>query len=42
MLVNSMTVHLNTQGDLEEAIGALVRLDPRLGPVLESYSAAVK
>lgn len=35
MLVNSMTVHLNTQDDLEEAIQALVKLDPRLGPVLE-------
>lgn len=35
MLVNSMTVHLNTQADLEDAINALVRFDPRLGPVLE-------
>lgn len=30
-----MTVHLNTQTDLEDAIGELVRRDPRLGPVLE-------
>jgi DNA-3-methyladenine glycosylase II len=30
-----MTIHLNTQDDLEEAIGALVKLDPRLKPVLE-------
>lgn len=29
-----MTVHLDTQADLEDAIRALVRLDPRLGPVL--------
>src|SRR5215469_10394800 len=30
-----MTIHLNTQDDLEEAIAALVKLDPRLKPVLE-------
>jgi DNA-3-methyladenine glycosylase II len=30
-----MTVHLNTQTDLEEAVHALVKLDPRLRPVLE-------
>ncbi len=30
-----MTIHLNTQDDLEEAIIALVKLDPRLKPVLE-------
>jgi DNA-3-methyladenine glycosylase II len=30
-----MTIHLNTQDDLEEAIGVLVRQDPRLKPVLE-------
>ena len=35
MLVNSMTVHLNTQGDLNDAINALVNLDPRLAPVLD-------
>jgi DNA-3-methyladenine glycosylase II len=35
MLINSMTVHLNTQADLEDAIHALVNLDPRLGPVLD-------
>lgn len=29
-----MTIHLNTQGDLDDAIGALVNLDPRLAPVL--------
>jgi DNA-3-methyladenine glycosylase II len=30
-----MTVHLNTQADLEDAIHALLRLDPRLKPVFE-------
>ena len=30
-----MTIHLNTQDDLEEAIRTLVRQDPRLKPVLE-------
>src|SRR5689334_3672056 len=30
-----MTVHLNSQADLEDAIRALVRQDPRLKPVLE-------
>src|SRR5438309_7855320 len=30
-----MTVHLNTQADLEEAIHALVKQDPRLKPVFE-------
>jgi DNA-3-methyladenine glycosylase II len=30
-----MTLHLNTQADLEEAIHTLVRLDPRLKPILE-------
>jgi DNA-3-methyladenine glycosylase II len=30
-----MTVHLNTQADLDDAIGALVRQDPRLEPILE-------
>jgi DNA-3-methyladenine glycosylase II len=30
-----MTIHLNTQDDLEEAIGALVKQDRRLKPVLE-------
>jgi DNA-3-methyladenine glycosylase II len=29
-----MTVHLNTQADLEDAINALVKLDPRLEPIL--------
>lgn len=35
MLVNRMTVHLNTQADLDDAINALVNLDPRLAQVLE-------
>jgi DNA-3-methyladenine glycosylase II len=30
-----MTIHLNTQADLEDAIRALVREDPRLKPVLD-------
>jgi DNA-3-methyladenine glycosylase II len=30
-----MTIHLNTQSDLEDAILALVETDPRLWPVLE-------
>src|SRR5450631_1653883 len=30
-----MTLHLNTQADLEVAIHALVRQDPRLEPVFE-------
>ncbi|MGN6283905.1 MAG: DNA-3-methyladenine glycosylase family protein [Afipia sp.] len=30
-----MTIHLNTQDDLDDAIHALVGLDPRLKPVLE-------
>jgi DNA-3-methyladenine glycosylase II len=30
-----VTVHLQTQSDLDEAIGALVRQDPRLGPILD-------
>ena len=30
-----MTVHLNTQADLEDAIHALIKQDPRLKPVLE-------
>src|SRR6185312_6072911 len=30
-----MTVHLNTQADLEDAIETLVRQDPRLKPILE-------
>jgi DNA-3-methyladenine glycosylase II len=29
-----MTIHLNTQADLEDAVSALVNLDPRLKPVL--------
>ena len=35
MLDNSMTVHLNIQADLENAIAALVDRDPRLKPVLD-------
>jgi DNA-3-methyladenine glycosylase II len=30
-----MTLHLNTQADLEAAIHALVKLDPRLKPIFE-------
>src|SRR6202048_802910 len=30
-----MTIHLKTQADLEEAIHALVKQDPRLKPILE-------
>jgi DNA-3-methyladenine glycosylase II len=30
-----MTIHLNTQDDLDDAIHALIGLDPRLKPVLE-------
>ena len=30
-----MTIHLNTQADLEDAIHALVKLDSRLKPILE-------
>jgi DNA-3-methyladenine glycosylase II len=30
-----MTVHLNTQADLDDAVRALVKQDPRLKPVLE-------
>src|SRR5260370_37774131 len=30
-----MLVHLNTQADLEDAIHALVKQDPRLRPILE-------
>jgi DNA-3-methyladenine glycosylase II len=29
-----MTIHLNTQADLEDAVNALVKLDPRLKPIL--------
>ena len=36
MLTNPMTVHLNAQTDLDDAVHELVRLDPRLGPVLET------
>jgi DNA-3-methyladenine glycosylase II len=32
---SAMTIHLETQTDLEDAIHALVNLDPRLRPVLE-------
>ena len=31
----SMTIHLNTQADLEEAIHVLAKQDPRLRPILE-------
>ena len=30
-----MTIHLNTQADLEDAIHALVKQDARLKPILE-------
>jgi DNA-3-methyladenine glycosylase II len=30
-----MTIHLNTQADLEDAVDALVRQDPRLRPIFE-------
>ena len=30
-----MTIHLNSQSDLEDAIAALVRQDARLKPILE-------
>ena len=30
-----MTIHLNSQSDLEDAVIALVKQDPRLGPILE-------
>ena len=30
-----MTVHLNTQADLDDAVHALVRIDPRLGSVVD-------
>src|SRR5664279_38254 len=32
---DSMTIHLNTQADLEDAIRALVAQDPRLKPIFE-------
>src|ERR1700733_1128914 len=32
---SAMTVHLNTQADLEDAVHALVKQDPRLRPVFE-------
>ena len=34
-LPNTMTIHLETQSDLEEAVHTLVKRDPRLKPVLE-------
>ena len=33
--IHPMTIHLNTQADLEDAIHALVKQDPRLKPILE-------
>jgi DNA-3-methyladenine glycosylase II len=30
-----MTVHLNTQADLDDAVDALLKLDPRLKPIFE-------
>jgi DNA-3-methyladenine glycosylase II len=32
---SSMTIHLNTQADLDDAIDVLVKQDPRLRPILE-------
>jgi DNA-3-methyladenine glycosylase II len=32
---NTMTIHLETQSDLEEAVHALIKRDPRLKPILE-------
>jgi DNA-3-methyladenine glycosylase II len=29
-----MTIHLNSQSDLEEAMDRLLKLDPRLKPIL--------
>ena len=34
-LPTQMTIHLETQSDLEEAVHALIKRDPRLKPVLE-------
>src|SRR6476660_7402868 len=31
----SMTIHLNTQTDLEDAIHVLIKQDPRLRPILD-------
>ena len=33
----AMTIHLDSQADLEDAITALVKLDPRLKPVLDHF-----
>src|SRR5215469_12989318 len=33
--LSHMTIHLETQADLEEAIHALIKRDPRLKPVFE-------
>src|ERR1700709_1006439 len=30
-----MTIHLNTQADLDRAVTALVKQDPRLAPILD-------
>ena len=35
MFLSLMTIHLNTQADLETAVHALVKQDPRLKPVFE-------
>ena len=34
-----MTIHLETQADLEDAVHALVKQDPRLKPILETARA---
>ena len=31
----AMTLHLDSQADLDDAIRALVKLDPRLAPILD-------
>src|SRR5712675_3799604 len=35
VVFSRMTIHLNSQADLEDAIRALVKQDPRLRPILE-------
>jgi DNA-3-methyladenine glycosylase II len=35
MFLSLMTIHLNTQADLDNAVHALVKQDPRLRPILE-------
>src|ERR1700709_622365 len=35
MFLSPMTIHLNSQADLDNAVHALVKQDPRLQPILE-------